>query len=298
MDSYQAQATTYLLIILTLMHEVHYVEGGYYTEWWQEDERGNVTDYEGRSASDRIHYVYDEDNHVIQEWGHNDNSYPKSVTIYDDYDEHGNYRYSRWIANMGNYSLIKDGGTWYDLDSIDSMPDHYSTYYYNYEYDDAGRLLKVERANYDGSSKSTHLYEYDEKGNLIFEKDSTYTYIREYYSNGIIAKQTKFFSSSKEVVEDISYDMHGNPISFTNDNGTTTTYQNEYDEHGNLVRQFTFNSEGKCKTYDIWRYNDDALLDSDGISWCFCFCCELPARKKNLQTEIRRAKHCLFTKAG
>lgn len=236
-----------------LFHEVFYKEGGYYTERWEQDENGNVTMFDGRTGSDRVVYIYDENNRLIQEWGHNTNYKPSSVTIYDEYDEHGNYGYSCWISGMTQYNLIKEGGTWYDLDSIVDFPEYRFAYYYSYEYDEAGRLTSVVRERYDGSGRSTHTYEYDSHGNLVYEYHSGDVYIREYHGNGEIAFLQKKWRD--EIREETVYDLHGNPVKNIND-GKLTTYENEYDKYGNLIRQYTYDEEGNCKYYDIWQYID------------------------------------------
>ena len=242
-----------------LSHEVHYVEGGYYEERWERDENGNVTRFDGHTGNSQVVYIYDEDNHLIQEWGHDVNYRPDSVTIYDDYDEHGNYGSTKKITSWGGGSLFKQGDPWYNLDYID-YEDLPSTthHYYKHEYDEMGRLISTTETRYDGSGRRTHTYEYDSQGNLVYEYDSGDEYIREYHGNGEIALlQVKWRDQLKE---EIVYDTHGNPISKFSEldyAGTITTYENEYDINGNLVRRFTYDEEGNCKCYDIWRYIDE-----------------------------------------
>lgn len=243
-----------------LLHKVFYKEGGYYEERWEQDENGNVIMYEGRTGNDQIAYMYDDDNHLIQEWEHR-NYWPSSVTIYGDYDKHGNYGSTEKITSWGG-SLFKQGDPWYNLDYIDYEEVQSTThYYYAHEYDEAGRLTSVVRTNHDGSKRSIHTYEYDSQGNLIYEYDSGDVYLREYHSNGEIALlQVKWRDQLKE---EIVYDTHGNPISKFSEldyTGTITTYENEYDINGNLVRRFTYDEEGNCKSYDIWRYGDEETL--------------------------------------
>lgn len=155
-------------------------------------------------------------------------------------------------------SIFKQGDPWYDLDYIDYEEVRSTTYhYYTHEYDEMGRLISTTETRYDGSNKRTHTYEYDSKGNLIYEYNSGVEYIREYHSNGEIALlQVRWGDQLKE---EIVYDTHGNPISKFSEldyTGTNTTYKNEYDKYGNLVRQYTYNEEGECKYYDIWQYID------------------------------------------
>lgn len=250
-----------------LLHEVYYVEGGQYMERWEQDENGNITMFDGRNGNNRVVYIYDEDNHLIQEWGHDMNYRPDSVIIYDDYDEHGNYGSTVSIVPWGG-SIVKEGGTWYDLDSLDYNEVRSTTHhYYTYEYDEAGRLTSIVRFNHDGSDRDTYTYEYDSQGNLIYEKNFYGDiYIREYHSNGAIALFQEKLGDS--LLEEIVYDSHGNPISkyvgkYNETGGIITTYENEYDKSGNLVRRFTYDEEGNCKYYDIWRYIDmQSYLDN------------------------------------
>lgn len=235
-----------------LLHEVFYKEGGYYEERWVQDEHGNVTMFDGRTGNDQITYVYDDNNHLIQEWEHR-NYWPSSVTIYGDYDEHGNYGSTKKITAWGR-SIFKQGDPWYDLDYIDYGEVRSITrHFYTHEYDEIGRLISTTETRYDGSNERTHTYEYDSEGNLIYEYDSGYEYIREYHSNGEISLFQK--KSRGELEEETVYDSHGNPIK-NMDDGILTTYENEYDKYGNLVRQYTYNEEGECKYYDIWQYID------------------------------------------
>lgn len=240
-----------------LLHEVFYKEGGYYEERWEQDENGNVTMFDGRTGDDQIVYIYDDNNHLIQEWCHS-NYWPSSVTIYGDYDEYGNYGSTEEITSWGG-SIFKQGDPWYDLDYIDYEEVRSTTYhYYTHEYDEIGRLISTTETRYDGSDKKTHTYEYDSQGNLVHEYVSGQEYIREYHSNGEIALlQVKWGDQLKE---EIVYDNHGNPISKFSEldyTGTNTTYKNEYDLNGNLVRQFTYDEKGNCKYYDIWQYVDE-----------------------------------------
>lgn len=251
-----------------LLHEVYYVTGGQYIERWEQDENGNVTMFDGGDGDTRIVNIYDEDNHLIQRWGHW-NYRPHSVTIYDGYDEHGNYGSKVEIRSAGG-SIIKEGSTWYDLDSL-NYNEVWSTtqYYYTHEYDETGRLISTTETHYDGlrNRTRTYKYEYDSHGNLIYEKNySGDIYIREYHSNGAIALFQEKLGDS--LLEEIVYDSHGNPISkfvgkYNETGGTITTYENEYDKNGNLVRRFTYDEEGNCKYYDIWRYIDmQSYLDN------------------------------------
>jgi len=240
-----------------LLHEIHYdVEDLHYEERWEKDENGNISMFDGRTGDDQIAYMYDDNNHLIQEWRHR-NYWPSSVTIYSDYDEHGNYGSTEEITSWGG-SLFKQGDPWYDLDYIDYGEVRSTTHhYYKHEYDEMGRLISTTETRYDGSGKRTHTYEYDSQGNLVYEYDSGDEYIREYHSNGEIALlQVKWRDQLKE---EIVYDTHGNPISKFSEldyAGTITTYENEYDINGNLVRRFTYDKEGNCKYYDIWQYVD------------------------------------------
>lgn len=248
-----------------LVHQIAYT-GTFYEERWLKDENGNVTEFDGITGDDRIVYMYDNDNRLIQEWQHK-NYWPSSVTMYSDYDEHGNYGIIEKITSWGG-SLYKQGDPWYDLDYIDYDEVRSTThYYYTYEYDETERLTSVVRTNHDGSGRSTYIYEYDSQGNLIYEKNySGDIYLREYHSNGAIALFQEMLGDS--LLEEVAYDSHGNPISkfvgrYNETGGTTTTYENEYDENGNLVRRFTYDEEGNCKYYDIWQYVDiQSYLDN------------------------------------
>lgn len=242
------------------LHGIHTTVGDKadYGEFWQRDDKGNIITFEGEYLRDNIYYVYDEDNNLIQEWGHNDIGLPVSVTIYEDYDEHGNYRRSKSISNTLSSSLMKNNSSWYDLSGIDDYPDYQATYTYNYEYDDEGRVISKEQLSYEYYGERVVkrcTYEYDEHGNLIYEKISGDTYIREYHSNGKIASLTKY--SNQEVDEQITYDLQGNPVKKVESSGKVTNYANEYDAYGNLVRQITSDETGKGLYCDVWSYVEE-----------------------------------------
>ena len=234
-----------------LEHQVAY-QGNFYVEHWEKDENGNITEFDGRTGDDRIAYMYDDNNRLIQEWRHR-NYWPSSVTIYEDYDEHGNYGSTIKITSWGG-SIFKQGDPWYDLDYIDYEEVKATTHrYYTHEYDEKGRLISTTEKRHDGRDEGTHTYEYDSRGNLVYEYDSGDEYIREYHSNGEIALLQKKWRD--ELEEETVYDSHGNPIKNIDD-GKLSIYENEYDKYGNLVRQYTYNEEGECKYYDIWQYVD------------------------------------------
>ena len=113
-----------------------------------------------------------------------------------------------------------------------------------YEYDEAGRLLRTVPV---GESGSTGMcYEYDEAGNLIRESDSDEIFVTSYTydDQGRLSSTTQVYDGTILSVETYSYDDQGRKMManeegiFQGDPGRyTATTAFSYDENGRLVEE-------------------------------------------------------------
>ena len=130
------------------------------------------------------------------------------------------------------------------------------------EYDDNGNLIKFTWYNPDDSVFRYHEYEYDAAGNMI--KDiyhyDNHTKVSEYTNDeaGNKTSEKIFIDGTLKSWDDFEWDSHGNQIKgvVRYPDGTilmTNTYDNEYDNSGNLIR---------CTAYLYNEYNPDGMIAS------------------------------------
>ncbi len=112
--------------------------------------------------------------------------------------------------------------------------DNYESTESVYEYDEYGRVVKIEKTidnEYRDSYTEYTMYEYDEQNRVIQYNHTRY----EYDENGNIAKVTR----SNGTTAEFAYDGQGNRIEETYktvDGEIYLTYTHEYNEHGDVVK--------------------------------------------------------------
>ena len=194
---------------------------------WTYDAKDNVTalteSIGGKSFS--YTYAYDDDSHPTS-FGYGD------VTKQITYDGHG--RSSGTTVKNGSRTVLGTGYAYRDVDStytttqVKSVTNSYGgkTANFNYTYDANGNILSV-------SGAQTVTYEYDDLGQLVWEKNATagkawnYTYD----NGGNILSRTEYACSSNGTVSG---------------SGTTTSYTYGDAEWGDLLTAY----DGEAISYD------------------------------------------------
>lgn len=111
-----------------------------------------------------------------------------------------------------------------------------SAYYYTYEYDKDGNIIK----KYDGLTNATEEYE---------------------YKDGLAVKMRYTNNDGQTMEETYEYDEHGTRIKTTHyiaalDDTSVNETKPEYDAQGRLVRETYYNSDGSVFSVDEYEYND------------------------------------------
>lgn len=113
-----------------------------------------------------------------------------------------------------------------------------------------------------GESSYYYGYEYDEDGNIIKEYNNWSDSIVEYeYKDGLVVKMHYIGRDGQTFDELYEYDEHGTQIKTTLyneslDDASITTVKPEYDEQGLLIRETDYDSEGNAYSVDEYEYND------------------------------------------
>ena len=208
---------------------------------WTYDAKDNVTalteSIGGKSFS--YTYAYDDDSRPTS-FGYGD------VTKQITYDGHG--RSSGTTVKNGSRTVLGTGYAYRDVDStyttsqVKSVTNSYGgkTANFNYTYDANGNILSV-------SGAQTVTYEYDDLGQLVWEKNATagkawnYTYD----NGGNILSRTEYTCSSSGTVSG---------------SGTTTSYTYGDAEWGDLLtayngEEITYDGIGNPLSYRGWTMN-------------------------------------------
>ena len=208
---------------------------------WTYDAKDNVTalteSIGGKSFS--YTYAYDDDSRPTS-FGYGD------VTKQITYDGHG--RSSGTTVKNGSSTVLGTGYAYRDVDStytttqVKSVTNSYGgkTANFNYTYDANGNILSV-------SGAQTVTYEYDDLGQLVWEKNATagkawnYTYD----NGGNILSRTEYACSSSGTVSG---------------SGTTTSYTYGDAEWGDLLtaydgEEITYDGIGNPLSYRGWTMN-------------------------------------------
>ena len=208
---------------------------------WTYDAKDNVTalteSIGGKSFS--YTYAYDDDSRPTT-FGYGD------VTEQVTYDGHG--RSSGTTVKNGSRTVLGTGYAYRDVDStytttqVKSVTNSYGgkTANFNYTYDANGNILSV-------SGAQTATYEYDDLGQLVWEKNATagkawnYTYD----NGGNILSRTEYACSSSGTVSG---------------SGTTTSYTYGDAEWGDLLtaydgEEITYDGIGNPLSYRGWTMN-------------------------------------------
>lgn len=110
------------------------------------------------------------------------------------------------------------------------------SYYYSYEYDGDGNVIKY----YDNYSSSSMEYEYKDglqvKMTFTGHDGLTYDEIYEYDEHGTLIKTTHYYAALEDT--------------------TVTTAKPEYDTQGRLVRKTDYSSAGNVSRVEEYEYND------------------------------------------
>lgn len=116
--------------------------------------------------------------------------------------------------------------------------------WYEMEYDDTGNQIKLTNYDADGNTVQWCEVEYDTAGNLV--KEVTY-------------------NADGSINIDCEYDAFGNVtkelVYLSHDGSFLCWYENEYDESGNLTKQFKLNEDGSMS--HEYEYNDAGNLIKD-----------------------------------
>lgn len=113
-----------------------------------------------------------------------------------------------------------------------------------------------------GESSYYYGYEYDEDGNIIKQYDSLGDSYMEYeYKDGLVVKMHYIGRDGQTFDELYEYDEHGTNIKTTLyneslDDASITTVKPEYDALGRLIRETDYGSDGNAYSVDEYEYND------------------------------------------
>lgn len=149
-----------------------------------------------------------------------------------------------------------------------------------YTYDEMGRVaVKTEHFsaysglqdrvltyswNGDGSYTETvgnSVRSYDTWGILLSENGvNQYSYDYGYYEDGSLNYYGAYSTEDGGFLFEVVYDQQGNPIRYTNADGSTSTTANEYDENGLLIKQENFDSTGAFVDRTSFEYDEDGNL--------------------------------------
>ncbi|MBR6695630.1 MAG: protein kinase [Oscillospiraceae bacterium] len=193
-------------------------------------------------------YKYDANGNRVKEDTYKGGSVYLNNNVIPEYDLNG---------NKAKEKYLREDGT---LD-----------YYYTYEYDSDGNLIK--ESCYFGNGMLDHVYEYDSNGNKIKENryfgNGTLNDVYEYDSNGNKIKESRYYSDGTLNYYLIyEYDSDGNKIkeSSYNEEGAFIYYCTyEYDLNGNKIKQSYYDSDGTLDWYLIYEYDSNGNLIKE--SW-------------------------------
>jgi hypothetical protein len=135
------------------------------------------------------------------------------------------------------------------------------------EYDENGNEI-LEIFYKDGEEDTRYTYEYDQNGNKIkgtcTDEDGTTVTTYEYNTDNNLIHEIEYDEDGQVVSED-TYDSYGNWTS-SKYNGeyfsSDRTYENEYDDNGNLVKCTEYNL-GEIYDYIVYTYdsNNNCILE-------------------------------------
>ena len=211
--------------------------------------------------------------------------------------QEGKYMKGERISNLDNRSNIRmqfdEFGNLIGKDQ-DYMGTRSETY--SYRYDAYGNLLEIKTHDKSGDWRRSEIYTYDEFGQLLQEEIvSSDTYMKYYYNYNEYGEivdtfytewhgysLVEFFMEVWVLEEPVhqkdvylrivsSYDANGNLVEenthYSNEDnvlgGIIETYSLEYDENGNLLREFKKDlTQGSGKYYMelVYMYDDKGLL--------------------------------------
>ncbi len=260
-----------------LLEEVTHNVGRYYVDSfkYQYDENGNMikkTEYNGYldEVINKCEYQYNEDGNVTEKlyYSSPDTKIPEK-TVYE-YDENGNM--VKIISSSNDTTLYE-----YDENGLLIKEICYNNHgeietIYKYKYDEYENL--TEKAYYyrnEDDDPNLTKYKYDKYGNLIedveyiskdsygYDPDNPYNYKHNYLcdENGNILQEM----SGDILFREHNYDENGNrskTIYYYEDqdgNKFQDTYEYEYDEMGNKIRE-KINSQYSGSSHE-WKYEYD-----------------------------------------
>ena len=184
---------------------------------------------------------------------------------------------SEYTNNRTDYYEYDESG---NITGIYRYADDVKTYYYSYQYDEAGQLIRENLLE----SNKTVLYSYDSGGNIVSKTEYPYTTDEiavatvpvkstayTYEQNGWNDKLTNFIyteGTKQKINTSLSYDQSGNITSF---NGGTYTWtagrqlDTYYASDSSKYRYF-YNSDGFLAHIDIYN-KKDVHTDSFDFIW-------------------------------
>ena len=161
-------------------------------------------------------------------------------------DEKSSGEEERSVEYNNDFEIVKEQG---------SLPVNYNN---EYDYDEVGNRIKDMLKNYEYDKMNrlkqtdTHIYGYDNEGNLILEKNKLTGEIKKFYYNSenrlIKYEHYPNDTSPQDIVATYKYDYYGRRLE-KNVNGTITRYfwegdnlAYELDSNNNVLRKYFYNA--------------------------------------------------------
>ncbi len=218
-------------------------------EWYNKsyDSNGNlIFEERGYHGDDKYNswakYIYDQNNNLIKIESNNGN-----VTEYT-YDDMSRLTYESYSDN--DSKNVK-----YTYDGYGNITRKEKKHYWEeFTYDIQGRLI-----HWIDSKDEQNIYEYDDKGNLIYKQVGDEVTSNDYDEDGNLIYTETIYTYSSFWFK-FEYDENGNKIKQENDDGVITTY--EYDANQNLIKQER--SDGRWTKY-VYDTNGKLVFSEDSF---------------------------------
>ena len=256
-------------------------EGGYavYERFFFQD-KNSPTGYKENHTNSAIEYFDKNGNKVARMFPYDDTDLIRSTQLYK-YDDKNRmieyYNYDsdmyqvqgKWTVNPARSRLFNRKVTEYK-DTEDGYEGVTQAYRYSYKprvehleneitkkYNAQGVLLSYRDISITGDMPDT-IEEYDEKGNMIYEKgfgeekyENKYEYT--YNSDKILTKKSIDLLSGSVIETIYEYDASDRLISCKSENFTTTY---KYNSKGKLIEKCRLDKDGKLSSRNTMRYDD------------------------------------------
>ena len=210
--------------------EDYYDENGELRQYalFQYDEEGNVIEVRRYDKADTLVWS--------SMYSYNSEGNLSECTVYDKFD---NILLSLTYTYDSSGNLIEQIS---DITSKDGNCTHYL--YYQYEYDDAGNIVKEEEGDLEGAFVR-NLCSYDDTGNMT-KLESYFKY--DFEGEWEPARYNVY-----------SFDAAGNRVrkEYYEDGELIRYTVNEFDQQGNTVTSKVYNADGTLNTNSLYKYNGD-----------------------------------------